>query len=76
MALGSISPHSRRTLHLLSLKLGRGYSRPNFNNKRKFCLTYPICQNVTDKLNWSQICELITVLDPPERSFYKKECVD
>ena len=31
---------------LLSLKLGRGYSRPNLNNMRKFYLTYPICQNV------------------------------
>ena len=61
--------------HLLSLKLGRGYSRPNLNNMRKFYLTYPICQNVSDKLNWSQICELITVSDPLERSFYEKECV-
>ena len=31
---------------------------------------------ILDKLNWSQICELITVLDPLERSFCKKECVD
>ena len=61
--------------HLLSLKLGRGYSRPNLNNVRKFYVTYPICQNVSDKLNWSQICELITVSDPLERSFYEKECV-
>ena len=61
--------------HLLSMKLGRGYSRPNLNNMRKFYLTYPICQNVSDKLNWSQICELITVSDPLERSFYEKECV-
>ena len=50
--------------HLLSMKLGRGYSYPNLNNMRKFYLTYPICQNVSDKLNWSQICELITVSDP------------
>lgn len=61
--------------HLLSLKLGRGYSRPNLNNMRKFYLAYPICQNVSDKLNWSQICELITISDPLERSFYEKECV-
>ncbi len=119
--------------HVLSLKLGRGFSRPNLNNMRKFssgfknsvaesrCLTsnfplrtrrsaslpvesatggsrfcatlwwknvweateklkpfylaYPNCQNVSDKLNWSQICELITVSAPLERSFYEKECV-
>lgn len=61
--------------HLLSLRLGRGYSRPNMNNMRKFYLTYPICQNVSDKLGWSQICELITLSDPLERSFYERECV-
>ena len=60
---------------LLSAKLGRGYSRPNLNNMRKFYLAYPICQKVSDKLNWSQICELITISDPFERSFYEKECV-
>lgn len=60
---------------LLSVKLGRGYSRPNLNNMRKFYLAYPICQKVSDKLNWSQICELITISDPLERSFYEKECV-
>ncbi len=36
---------------LLAVKLGRGYSRPNLNNMRKFYLAYPICQNVSDKLN-------------------------
>lgn len=60
---------------LLSAKLGRGYSRPNLNNMRKVYLVYPICQNISDKLNWSQICELITISDPLERSFYEKECV-
>ena len=29
---------------LLSAKVGRGYSRPNLNNMRKFYLMYPICQ--------------------------------
>ena len=36
---------------ILAVKLGRGYSRPNLNNMRKFYLAYPICQNVSDKLN-------------------------
>ena len=48
---------------------------PQMNNMRKFYLAYPICQNISDKLNWSQICELITISDPLERSFYEKECV-
>ena len=42
---------------LLQAKIGRGYTRPNLNNMRKFYLTYPICQ-MSDKLTWSHICEL------------------
>ena len=40
---------------LLQMKVGRGYSRPNLNNMRKFYLLYPICQTVSDKLTWSHI---------------------
>lgn len=60
---------------LLRSKLGKGYSRPNLNNMRKFYLLYPICQTVSDKLSWSHICELITIDDELERSFYEKECI-
>lgn len=59
---------------ILTVRLGRGYSRPNLNNMRKFYLLYPICQ-ISDKLTWSQICELITIDDDLERSFYEKECI-
>lgn len=61
--------------HQLTLRLGKGYSRPNLNNMRKFYLAYPICQTLSDKLTWSHICELIKADDPLERSFYEKECV-
>ncbi|MDU3180589.1 MAG: DUF1016 N-terminal domain-containing protein [Lachnospiraceae bacterium] len=47
----------------LTLRLGKGYSRPNLNNMRKFYL------------NWSHICELIKIGDDLERSFYEKQCV-
>lgn len=60
---------------ILRIKLGKGYSRPNLNNMRKFYLLYPICQTMSDKLSWSHICELITIDDELERSFYEKECV-
>ncbi len=60
---------------LLRMKLGKGYSRPNLNNMRKFYLLYPICQTLSDKLSWSHICELITIDDELERSFYEKECI-
>ncbi|NPD83095.1 DUF1016 domain-containing protein [Prevotella sp. PINT] len=60
---------------LLTMKLGKGYSRPNLNNMRKFYLVYPICQTLSDKLSWSHICELITIDDKLEREFYEKECI-
>ncbi|MDE7030397.1 MAG: PDDEXK nuclease domain-containing protein [Lachnospiraceae bacterium] len=59
----------------LTLRLGKGYSRPNLNNMRKFYLKYPDCQTVSDKLSWSHICELIKIDDELERSFYEKECI-
>lgn len=55
--------------------MGKGYSRPNLNNMRKFYLKYSNCQTVSDKLSWSHICELIKIDDELERSFYEKECV-
>ncbi|MEY8585870.1 PDDEXK nuclease domain-containing protein [Phocaeicola sartorii] len=60
---------------ILRAKLGKGYSRPNLNNMRKFYLLYSNCQTVSDKLSWSHICELITIDDELERNFYEKECI-
>lgn len=59
--------------HLLRAKIGRGYSRPNLNNMRKFYLLFPNCQ-FADKLTWTHICELIKIEDPLEREFYLQEC--
>lgn len=61
--------------HLLTVKVGRGYSRPNLNNMRKFYLLYPNCQTLSNKLSWSHICELIKVDDALEREFYERQCV-
>ena len=60
--------------HQLTLRLGKGYSRPNLNNMRKFYLCYPNCQTLSYKLTWSHICELIKIDDELERSFYEREC--
>lgn len=62
--------------HELTLRLGKGYSRPNLNNMRKFYLKYPKCQTVSDKLSWSHICELIKLDDDLERSFYERQTVN
>ena len=59
----------------MTLRLGKGYSRPNLNNMRKFYLKYSDCRAVSDKLSWSHICELIKIDDELERSFYEKECI-
>lgn len=62
--------------HELTLRLGKGYSRPNLNNMRKFYLKYPNCQMVSDKLSWSHICELIKLDDDLERSFYEQQTLN
>lgn len=63
---------------ILTARLGKGFSRPNLNNMRKFYMFYPNsqkCQTVSDKLSWSHICELLTIDEELERSFYEKECI-
>ena len=55
--------------------MGKGYSRPNLHNMRKFYLRYPNCQTVSDNLSWSHICELIAIDDDLERQFYENECI-
>lgn len=62
---------------LLTLKLGKGYSRPNLNNMRKFYILYPNLSDMSDKfkkLTWSHICEIIKIDDELERNFYINEC--
>ncbi len=61
--------------HELSLRLGKGYSRPNLNNMRKFFLRYPNCRSVSENLSWWHICELISIDDDLERQFYENECI-
>lgn len=59
----------------LTARFGRGFSRPNLVNMRKFYLLYPNCQTASDILTWSHICELMQAEDDLERSFYEKECI-
>lgn len=59
----------------LTARFGRGFSRPNLVNMRKFYLYYPNCQTLSDNLSWSHISELIKADDELERSFYEKECI-
>lgn len=74
-----------RLAKILRARVGRGYSHPNLNNMRKFYLMFPNFQmseksessnfQMSEKLTWSHICELITIDDPLEREFYLNECI-
>ena len=57
---------------ILTEELGRGFSRPNLINMKKFYEHYSSGQTLSDHLNWSHYCELITVSDSDARSFSRK----
>lgn len=59
----------------LTLLHGKGFSRSNLSYMRLFYELYPICETVSHKLNWSNICELVKINDPLERSFYEKQTI-
>ncbi len=59
---------------LLTIEIGKGFSRANLFNMRRFFLEYPDVQTVSGHLSWSHICELLVIEDKDKRSFYEKEC--
>ena len=56
--------------------LGSGFSVSNLFNMRKLYITYPKFQTLSGKLSWSHYCELLSIENDDERSFYEKECVN
>ena len=56
--------------------LGSGFSVSNLFNMRKLYITYPKFQTVSGILSWSHYCELLSIENEDERSFYEKECVN
>ena len=60
----------------LTAEFGKGFSRSNLQNMRAFYLAYPKCQTVSGKLNWSHICELLSISDENKRGFYEKETIN
>ena len=60
----------------LTDELGRGFSRPNLINMKKFYEHYPSGQTLSDHLSWSHYCELLSVSDVDARNFYEKECAN
>ncbi len=60
----------------LTQEIGKGFSRSNLFNMRKFYLEYPDVQTVSGHLTWSFISELLIIEDKEKRSFYEKETVN
>jgi predicted nuclease of restriction endonuclease-like (RecB) superfamily len=59
----------------LKSKYGKGFSRSNVFNFRRFYLKYPKIQTLSGFLSWSHIVALLSVEDDLARSFYYKECI-
>ncbi len=60
----------------LTKELGKGFSRSNLFNMRKFYLTYKSVQSVTGQISWTHYCELLSIPDEEARKFYEKETIN
>lgn len=59
----------------LTKELGKGFSRSNLFNMRRFYIDYESVQTLSGHLNWSHISELLIIEDRLKRSFYEKETI-
>jgi len=60
----------------LKLRYGKGFSRRNILDMRRFYHCYKIRQTVSAKLSWSYYVELLSVEDNLARNFYEKQCIN
>lgn len=60
----------------LKREIGKGFSKSNLFNMRKFYLTYPKIPDTSGILGWSHYCELISIREEAKRQFYEKEAVN
>jgi predicted nuclease of restriction endonuclease-like (RecB) superfamily len=59
----------------LKAAYGKGFSRRNVLDMRRFYLCYPKWQTVSTKLSWSHYTELLAISDDLARSFYEQQCI-
>jgi predicted nuclease of restriction endonuclease-like (RecB) superfamily len=59
----------------LGIRHGRGFSRRNILDMRRFYLLHKKWQTVSAELSWSHHVELLMIDDSLERSFYEKQCI-
>ena len=55
---------------VLSLELGKGFSRSNLTYMRLFYQKFPKSETVSHKLSWSHYIELLKIENELERNFY------
>lgn len=60
----------------LKQRYGRGFSRRNVLDMRRFYYHYPNWQTVSAELGWSHYVELLEIEDPLEREFYKRQAIN
>ena len=60
----------------LKLKYGKGFSRRNILDMRRFYQVYSKWQTVSAELSWSHYVEILSIDNPLERSFYEKQCIN
>lgn len=61
--------------HDLKIKFGRGFSRRNVLDMRRFYIEYPIWQSVTAKLSWTHLVSLLSIENIRARNFYIEQSV-
>lgn len=60
----------------LTKEIGKGFSKSNLFNMRKFFLTYSKIPDTSGILGWSHYCELISIKEESKRQFYEKETIN
>ena len=60
----------------LTREIGKGFSKSNLFNMRRFYLTYSKIPDASGILGWSHYCELIAIKDENKRNFYEKETIN
>jgi len=59
----------------LRMKYGKGFSRRNVLDMRRFYLVFRKWQTVSAKLSWSHYTILLSLSDDLARNFYEKQCI-
>ena len=59
----------------LKQRYGKGFSRRNILDMRRFYMVYPKWQTVSAELSWSHYVALLSIEHDNERSFYEKQCI-